>query len=227
MFGAIVKAVTGGGGGGRSGGLRTVKNQGAAIARQQILDYTGADYLGAAASMALTVDSVAQLEDINRYIAEQKELLAYAAKKIQAITENVAEIEQMISEIIAQQLKTRAQVDKYISNAHLAGDKYSADSAKLNQHHSNQQKIIAGQTAGEMALDNVQTKMALLNQKALFDQKRKNMEVMARTQKQNQATALQQRLKASQEASARRQRITKGDGNKPSGVNFTRFRSQI
>jgi len=230
MFGAIVRAVTGGGGGGsggKSGGLRTVKNQGASIARQQILDYTGHDFLGKAGSMALTVDNVAQLEDIRRYVAEQKELLTYAAKKLESITNDVSEIEFMISEIIVHQLKTRAEVDKFITKTHLAGDRYGAHTAKLNQQYSNQQKLIAGETAGEMALDNVETKLKLLRLKSKYDLKKQNAQVSHNTELRNVATTEAENATTRKEAEARRMRLAKGDGKTPTGVGFTRFKSQL
>ena len=243
VFGAIVKAVgsgiqrfTGGNGGGsggagrggnRGGRLRTTSNPGAAIARQQIIDYSGEDVLGSAASMQLTVDGVARLEDINRYVAEQKELLKYAAKKIEQITDNAAEMERMISEIIMHQLKTRAEVDKYIKNVHVAGDKYSAHTAKLNQEYTNEQRVIAGETAGEMSLDNVETKLKMLMFKHRVDNRKKNLEL---SHKEHIMTEDRQEAESEvrkKEAEARRYRITKGDGNTPTNVGFTRFKSQI
>lgn len=230
VFGAIVRAFKGGGGGssgGKSGGLRTTKNAGAALARQQVLDYTGHDFLGKAASMSLTVDNVAQLEDIRRYVSEQKELLKYASKKLESITNDVAEIEYMISEIIIAQLKTRTDVDKFIAKTHLAGDKYGAHTAKLAQQYTNQQKVIAGETAGEMALDNVETKLQLLRLKSKYDLKKKNAEVSHQTEMRNVGAQEAEKLKAKKEAEARRHRLAKGDGKTPNGVSFTRFKSQL
>ena len=243
VFGAIVKAVgsgiqrftggNGGGGGGgggagnRGGGLRTTSNPGAAIARQQIIDYSGEDVLGNAAEMQLTVDGVARLEDINRYVAEQKELLKYASKKIEQITDNAAEMERMISEIIMHQLKTRAEVDKYIKNVHVAGDKYSAHTAKLNQEYTNEQRVIAGETAGEMSLDNVETKLKMLMFKHRVDTRKKNAELSHKEQIRTADRQEAESVVRKKEAEARRYRITKGDGNTPTNVGFTRFKSQI
>ena len=212
---------------GRKGRLRLSSNPNLALARQQILDYSGMDVLGDAASMRLSVDGIAQLEDINRYVAEQKELLKYAVKKIETITDNAAEMERMISEIVVHQLKTRGEVDKYLVGAQLAGDRYSANSAKLSQKYTNQQRILAGETAGELALDNVQTKLALLRSKQKYDNAKKLSEVASKqaTTAANQAEA--ENAIRRKQAEVDRHRMTKGDGHRPTGSGFTRFKSHL
>jgi len=235
MFGAIVKAgsnlmrsATGGGRGTSTpGGLRVARNPNLGIARQQIIDYTGQDFLGMATSLSLDVNSVAQLADIQRYMAEQKELIGYAVKRLEAITNDAVQIEGAIAQIITHQLKSRSEVDKFISAANLAGDRYGADSAKLNQHHTNQQRLIAGATAGEMALDNVKTKMALLAQKQKFDLSRKTLEINQKTQQRSEAASQVERTKQAQEAAARRHLLNNGTGKSANSAGFTRFKSQI
>jgi len=236
MFGAIVRAgsgivraATGRGGGttGSSGGLRVARNPNLGIARQQIIDYTGQDFLGMAASLSLDVNSVAQLADLQRYMAEQKELIGYAVKRLESITNDAVQIEGAIAQIITHQLKSRSEVDKFISATNLAGDKYGADSAKLSQNHTNQQKLIANATAGEMALDNVKTKMALLAQKQKFDLSKKTLEVNQKNQQRTEAASQASRSKQSQEAAQRRHLLNNGTGKPPSGAGFTRFKSQI
>lgn len=218
---------SGGSGRGRKGGLRLSSNPNLALARQQILDYSGMDVLGDAASMRLSVDGIAQLEDINRYVAEQKELLKYAVKKIETITDNAVEMERMISEIVVHQLKTRGEVDKYLVGAQLAGDRYEANSAKLSQKYANTQRLLAGETAGEMALDNVQTKLALLRSKQKYDNAKKSVEVASKQQ-----TVVTNQMEAEnavrrKQAEVDRHRMTKGDGNRPTGSGFTRFKSHL
>lgn len=230
MFGAIVRAATGRGGGttgSSGGGLRVVRNPNIGIARQQILDYTGQDFLGMAASLSLDVNSVAQLADLQRYMAEQKELIGYAVKRLEAITNDAVQIEGAIAQIITHQLKSRSEVDKFISATNLAGDKYGADSARLTQQHMNQQKLIAGLTAGEMALDNVKTKMQLLAQKQKFDLSKKTLEINQKTQQRTEATSQAERAKQAQEAAQRRHLLNNGTGKPLRGAGFTRFKSQI
>ena len=92
-----------------------------------IIDYTRQDFLGMSASLYLDVTSVAQLADFQYYMAEQKELIGYAVKRLEAITNNAVQIEGAIAEIVKHQLRSRSDVDKFISAANLPGNKYSAD----------------------------------------------------------------------------------------------------
>ena len=235
MFGAIVKSVSGaisrstGSGGNSSGGgkLRVANSRAGAIARQQIIEYCGADYLGMAANLKLTVNSVAQLEDTKKYISEQRELITYAAQKIQQITTDVGEIEKVLSEIVDSQLKTRAEVDRHISKVNLAGDRYSASQAKLSQAHANQQTLIASATAGEMQLDNVATKLAMLTQKRQLDNKRKTMELNAQTAETTEKEAQTRREAEAKESAQRKHLITNGTGSRSAADSFTRFKSYI
>lgn len=225
----VGRVIGGGGNGGNYGGgspfLRTGQNPGAQLARQQIIQYTGIDVLGKAASLRLTVGDVANLEDVKRYMSEQRELLKYSVQKLEKITDDVVEIERMMSEIIGAQLKSRQEVDKYLKNALLAGDRYQAHSNKIAQQYTNEQQVLAADTAGEMALDNIQTKLKLLRSKEKFNLQKQNAQQSHREQVQAQSAEQKVKAQQAQEAQQKRQLINNGTGQQPRGDGWTRFKS--
>jgi hypothetical protein len=148
--------------------LRLLETPAADVAREHIQRYTGQDIIGRLAKGQLTVDDVANLADTKAWIAEQREVLEYAAKHLEQIFDDVAEIEGHLKTIITKGLKSKEQVNKYLKDVMIAGQKHENSIAVLNAELVNEEKHLEAERYGDLSLAARKAKNKLLLLQADF-----------------------------------------------------------
>ena len=123
------------------------------VVRGHIQRYTGLDILGQLAGGALKVEDVATLADTKAFIAEQKEILEWAATHLETIFQDVVEIEFHLKEIITKGLKSKEQISKYLKDVLVAGKKHDNSVQLLNAQYTNELGLMEAQQQGELSLE--------------------------------------------------------------------------
>lgn len=179
--------------------LRLLEAPAAKVARQHVQRYTGQDILGSLARGELTVDDVANLADTKVWIAEQREVLDYAAKHLEQIFSDVAEIEGHLKNIITKGLKSKEQVNKYLKDTLIAGQKHEKSIAVLNAEFENEKQYLEAEHYGDLSLEARKTKNKLYLLQANFTAREDEME-------DSHALALKERDLRKEEASNKTKR---------------------
>ncbi|MBW4501975.1 MAG: hypothetical protein KME57_20985 [Scytonema hyalinum WJT4-NPBG1] len=134
------------------------------VVQNHIQRYTGVDILGKLMNGQLKVEDVANLADIRKFMSEQREVLEYAAKHLEEIFEDVAQIEFHLKEIITKGLKSKEQINKYLKDVLIAGRKHENNVHLLSAQLQNEMGYLEAQQYGELSLEarKAKNKMYLL-----------------------------------------------------------------